>query len=220
MRATWQIVEAGGLSALLTEGAARVFIDMPIGLSPDGARPADRQLRAAPGVRPPTVFTPPCRAALHAASHAEASRLNRQACGKGLSIQAWNIVPRMREVDELLAHQPALRTVVVESHPEWVFAGFAGNENQQPLPPKKTSLGQQRRLALLNELFPPAEDWLADLLSRTRRADVQADDALDALALAVSAALAERHGVERLGGEVDDTGLTMQVVRHRVHGVA
>src|SRR4051812_6750777 len=87
-------VEVIDLSALLTDrpsGLALLAMDIPIGLL-DGSRPCDKEARKLLGQpRGTSVFAAPCRAALVAKTHAEASAINRQNTGRGLSRQAFGI---------------------------------------------------------------------------------------------------------------------------------
>ncbi|MEB3165551.1 MAG: DUF429 domain-containing protein, partial [Cyanobacteriota bacterium] len=94
-------------------------IDMPIGLPEAGARPCDGQARRllGPG-RGSSVFPAPIRPMLAAANHAEASAIGRRIDGRGLTIQAWNLMPRIRALDALLAQDCGLAGRLRESHPE------------------------------------------------------------------------------------------------------
>jgi predicted RNase H-like nuclease len=141
---------------LLVEGI--VAVDMPIGLPALGQRRAcDTAARGALGRRRSSVFPAPSREALAAGSFAEVA---------GLSIQAWNLVPKVREVDE--AWLPRVREV----SPELSFAVLAG----QPMAhPKRTAGGRSERLEALGLTEVP----------RVRGA--AADDVLDALACLRSA---------------------------------
>ncbi len=60
-----------------------VAIDIPIGLPVTGPRQADSLARGQIGQRRSSVFSTPIRAALLAASHAEASALNDRPPGRG-----------------------------------------------------------------------------------------------------------------------------------------
>jgi predicted RNase H-like nuclease len=96
-----------------------VAIDMPIGLSDDGVRACDvaaRRLLAGAGS---SVFPAPLRAVLACDSYAKACEVSRTASGKALSVQAWNLVPAIRALDEALGDPPTGR--VVEVHPELAF---------------------------------------------------------------------------------------------------
>ncbi|MEM6957262.1 MAG: DUF429 domain-containing protein [Myxococcota bacterium] len=123
-----------------TKDAAIIGVDMPIGLAREGERAADHAARAFLGPRRSSIFMTPVRAAVYAPSYEEASRLNRKHAGKGLSKQAWNLVPKIRELDALT--DPRLHEV----HPEVAFACLAGEPLEER---KKTWGGLQRRLALL-----------------------------------------------------------------------
>lgn len=190
-------------------GVKGVLVDMPVGL-PGGRAPrrcdvlARRLLR---GGRASSVFTPPCRRALAARDHAEASRLNREVTGRGLSIQAWNLAPRIRELDDLLRRRPELRTVVREAHPEVLFALLAAPD-PPPAEGKRSVAGQVSRRAILRRHLDGVDVLLEQVEVPRRRA--APDDWVDALVLA---------GVlQRNGGRVatlpdppehDDVGVPM-----------
>lgn len=159
-----------------------IAVDMPIGL-PDAAEPGgracERMTRSCLGLRRSSVFASPLRPALDARSYADALFRNRAAGGPGLSRQAWNLFPKIREIDALMT--PALEGCVFESHPELVFAQLGGRPMAHA---KRTPQGRAERLALLAacglapDLFEPHP---------FPRAKAAPDDLLDAAALALSA---------------------------------
>lgn len=164
----------------------RLLVDIPIGLPETGRRTCDSLAREAMGARASTVFFAPVRGVLDAPTHGVASERNREQTGYGLSIQAWNLVPKIREVDELLQSTPTAQNRVLEAHPELAFRALAGD----PLQTKKsTKAGRRRRLDLLREAFPHAnlEAAYRETLDQTYRKHVARDDVLDALVLAAIA---------------------------------
>lgn len=180
-----QAVVRESLLALLEafQEVETVFIDMPIGL-PGGRikeRACDRAARRLLKGRASSVFSPPARAALQASSHAEASALNQRAIGKGLSIQAWNIVPKIRELDGLLEQHPAWRERVFESHPEICFRALNGDRTLRHR--KAEAAGRQERLELLGRGLPEMGETFARWMKETQRSRVKADDLLDATVL-------------------------------------
>ncbi|MEM9305289.1 MAG: DUF429 domain-containing protein, partial [Pseudomonadota bacterium] len=103
---------------------ATIFIDMPIGL-PHVDQPVRRcepEARKLLGPRRSSVFNVPCREALDAPTYADGSARNAAITGRKLSRQSWAIVPKIRELDELLLARPALRASLREAHPEVCFA--------------------------------------------------------------------------------------------------
>jgi predicted RNase H-like nuclease len=134
---------------LVAWGAARgplglVAVDMPIGLPDASRRLADVLARGKLGPRRSSVFMTPVRAALDEDTHAWASTVNRERAGEGISTQAFNLRPKLREV-ETVAFARAYR--IVEVHPEVSFARIAG----RPLTAsKKTAEGQRMRRDLLS----------------------------------------------------------------------
>ena len=91
------------LFASAERGDYCVVIDIPIGLPEDGLRPCDLEARKAIGPRASSVFPTPCRASLTGwREYRAACDLNEEACGKRLSRQAFAILPKIREVDQLV----------------------------------------------------------------------------------------------------------------------
>jgi predicted RNase H-like nuclease len=165
------------VAAAEADGAvAVVAIDIPIGLPDAGVRRADVLARAAVGRRAASVFRTPVRAAVAAADHATAVRVNRELAGEGVSAQAYGLRTKILDVDGWVRGQPRR---VVEVHPEVSFAAMSG----APLPaPKRTWAGMRHRLALLAR----AGIALPDDLGPAGRL-VPVDDMLDAAAAAWSA---------------------------------
>jgi len=183
-----------------------VALDMPVGLSTDGPREADRATRAVLGPRRSSVFPAPVRAVLGASDHADAVARSRAACGAGIPVQAWHLVPKIREVDDLLrGASPEVRSAVRETHPELAFSLLGDGPCNHP---KRTVAGRRERLARLRP-------WVSDRWTAPSRTPVGAarDDVLDALVLAVRAAQWLGSGPEAsvCGGEADQYGLRMQI---------
>jgi predicted RNase H-like nuclease len=165
------------VAAAEVDGAlAVVGVDIPIGLSSTGPRRADVLARGLVGKRASSVFATPVRAALSAATHAEASAVNLRATGKGISQQAYALARKILEVD---AWAPTAGCAVIEVHPEVCFATMAG----RPLThSKSTWAGAEERRQLLAGagLQVPADIGVAGQFAAV-------DDVLDAAAAAWSA---------------------------------
>lgn len=167
------------------EAPLAVGIDIPIGL-PDRVgrgRSADRAARAFLG-RHASVFPVPGRAAVYAADYDEAKRLSRETSDPPFapSIQLWNILRYIRQVDGLLRARPALADRLHEVHPEVAFHRLNGDralDAPKKGPRRAEGLAQRRRL-LLAEGLPAA-------LVAARHPGVAADDHLDSLAALVVA---------------------------------
>jgi predicted RNase H-like nuclease len=150
-----------------------IAIDMPIGLSEDGARVCDVEARRRLGRAGSSVFPAPLRQVLAATDYVDACRISVAASGRALSKQAWNLVPAIRELDDALGDPPTDR--VVEVHPELAFRAL----DDRVRDPKVTARGLAQRLAALSEVMD------VDLLAAPPL--VPAIDALDACAAAWSA---------------------------------
>jgi predicted RNase H-like nuclease len=154
---------------------ACVGIDIPIGLL-NASRACDKAARRLLGQRRGcSVFAAPCRAALSAKNYREANATNLQKTGRGLSQQAWGIIPKIKQVDD--ANTPECQHWAFEVHPEVCF--WALNQQRPMKHNKKTSEGASERVALLRPFFPDIDRHLAN-----RPPHVGPDDLLDAAAAA------------------------------------
>jgi predicted RNase H-like nuclease/gamma-glutamylcyclotransferase (GGCT)/AIG2-like uncharacterized protein YtfP len=168
--------------ALACDDDSLCAVDMPIGLPDREPRQCDSEARRLLGPRRASVFSAPLRPLLAASDHAQACQWSRELQGRGLSIQSWNLMPRIRDLDRLLQQRPEQRPRLHEVHPELSFRELNGSV---PLPfAKKTLEGRACRRGLLEPLFPGAFEDLRRQLPRQGVAD---DDLLDALVLLWSA---------------------------------
>ncbi len=158
------------------------------------------------GPRRGSVFPAPARTVLAAADddYEEACARSRAASGKAISKQLYNILAKIREVDGVLAAAPGLQARLVEMCPELSFAVLAGAPMRHA---KRTTEGRAERLATLRPVF-------GDLCEHAAHPPGGAapDDVLDAI---VGAWTARRYagGTHlQLGGELDETGLRMEVI--------
>ena len=154
---------------------AVIAVDIPIGMPDNTRRQADVEARRAVGRLASSVFITPVRGTLEFRDHGSASAHNRKQVGEGMSIQAFGILPKVREVDLWLPSAPCR---VVEVHPEVSFAALAG----APLDVRKhTWAGARLRQRLLSE----AGIVLGDIGDPGTKANV--DDVLDAAVAAWTA---------------------------------
>lgn len=205
---------------------ARLCLDMPIGL-PQGTatRACDDAARRALGPRRASVFAAPPRAVLNQVDHGAANALARRESGRGLSLQSFHLLPKIREVDGWLQRDREACGRTAECHPELAFARLSG----APLADsKRTPAGRAARFALLEALVPGASATAAELLASHPRAQLAHDDVADALVLAIVACLPER-ALESLGAAsetvsgavdgavpLDAAGLPMLILAPRV----
>ena len=194
--------------ALCDLGSGLAVIDIPIGLSDGPPRPCDRQARAQLGPRRNSVFAVPMRGMLDMPTREAATDYGRaRREGGGLSAQAWNILPKIREADALVTHDR--QVTIREGHPELAFARIAG----EPLADaKKTAAGAARRRALLSEAGVPIGRLLGEARAAHPRRVVADDDLVDAAVLALTARAVRRGDAVRLGGERDATGRVMEIL--------
>jgi predicted RNase H-like nuclease len=172
-------------------GAAVIAVDMPIGLPEritGGGRGPEQALRPHLGARQSSVFSIPARTAVFAADYGAACAAAFAGSNppRKVSRQAFNLFPKIREIDEALrALAPAEPARVHESHPEGAFMVMNGGRplaepkkvKSRPWPP-----GLAERRALLARAGVPQA-----LLAGPAPRGAAIDDLLDACACSVTA---------------------------------
>jgi predicted RNase H-like nuclease len=194
-------------SDILELEARFIAVDMPIGFperAQAGGRACEQLARKLIGLRRSSVFSAPARITLSGGDYAEASKLNRAASDNiGISSQAFNIFPKIREIDALMT--PDLQSRLAEVHPEVSFRLMKGQELAHA---KKKAEGRAERRTLLEQAgFPLGK------LASPPKGGWGEDDVLDACACAWSALrLAQGKGL-RLPEvpEYDARGLRMEI---------
>jgi predicted RNase H-like nuclease len=192
----------GDILAGLSDDAV-VAVDMPIGLlafTRQGGRGPEVLVRRLLGARQSSVFSIPSRAAVFAAdepfitverwyeAHRIASAVARRTSDppRGVSIQAFGIFSKIRELDRLLRERQDLREFVVESHPEVAFWRLNG-ERAMTLPKKVKGSVNPAGMAERRALLASHGIESAFLDARLPRGAGE-DDLLDAAAMLLIAA--------------------------------
>lgn len=185
------------------------LIDMAVGLRTcaEQLRPDD-VARKELGPRASSIFPIPCRQAVYAGTEEEKKQANIKALGKSLPKQTINIIPKIRELDEFLSNHPEYKNRILESHPELDFARLHGSV---VLSRKKEFTGFSERAAILKKYLPG--ESFSGMWDRAKELHCNPDDLLDAICLAVTAALSSQGMCETIPAEPeqDDTGLYMKL---------
>jgi predicted RNase H-like nuclease len=179
-----------------------IGIDMPIGLSENGARTCDVEARRLLGPAGSSVFPTPVRAVLATDDYAEARALSRAATDppRAPSAQAFQLVKAIRALDDALGDPPLDH--IHEVHPELAFRTLHDGVRD----PKATARGMAQRLAALRAVMD-VDDALLDAPPR-----VPMVDALDACAAAWSARRIADGAAETVGdGSTDSRGRPMRI---------
>ncbi|MGH1493425.1 MAG: DUF429 domain-containing protein [Acidimicrobiales bacterium] len=193
------------LNRLRAGQVAALAIDMPIGLLDRQPRACDTEARRLLGPRRSSIFPTPVRATLEATDYADACRLSRQCSGKALSIQAFNLLPKIAELDRLVV--PADQDRLVEAHPECAFRRLADGPLAHA---KRTEEGRQQRIDLLSQYDSALGQMVTEEIASSRRLPVL--DLIDATVLAITARRVIEGTEHRLGDDVDELGLAAQIV--------
>lgn len=160
---------------------ALVAVDMPTSLPDHGQRASEVAVRSLLGPRRASMFMSPPAAVLDLRDDFDAANARcRDLSGKGLSRQAFHLLPKIVEVDAALRRlDPGPAARVWEAHPELAFA----RRNGAPMAhPKRTAAGVAERLVVLEDA---GIDWRPWVVSPPAG---DGDDVIDALVLTLTAA--------------------------------
>ena len=185
-----------------------VGVDMPIGLPGKDKRSSDLEAREILGPRRSSLFWTPPLCVLEATTHPGANWLSKSTTGRGLSVQAFNLLPKVREVRGVLTPAdlaPQTQPQLAEVHPETSLAVLAG----EPMSiSKRRRGGLAERLAVL---APEFDDLQWELVHKIRPCEMH--DLFDAVAAAWTARRMAAGTAKILGqGEVDETGYPMSIL--------
>jgi predicted RNase H-like nuclease len=198
-----------GLMAEL-QRARLIGVDIPIGLPGRDSRQCDVRARRRLGQpRGSSVFPAPVRGVLtDGLSYLEASDLHRRIDGRGLSRQAYSLLPKIREVDGYLREDIARQQRIIEIHPEVSFAAWDGGRAMACK--KSKPVGRLERERLIDREWPGQGERLWNAV---RGADCARDDLNDAFAAlwTVGRVLAGKAETLAFVVERDDVGLRMEI---------
>ena len=214
----------------------RFLVDIPIGL-PDNENPEPRACdllaRSTLGKgRSSSVFSAPVREALlfdlddaSGLTHRQlrdryyrgASNINKtvtraRAKGRGsvgISLQTFALIPKVREVDELLRHGGKTQKVIQEVHPELCFWALNGMRPMKHN--KKRPEGHEERLAVLGKCWLRTKAVAKEVSGLYSRKEVALDDIADAMAATLTARADEQNSLPE-PVPLDGEGLPMQMV--------
>ena len=202
-----------GLETLVSQSDA-ICVDIPIGLTDDPAgRACDRLARQMLSKRASSVFSAPARGLLECTDYRKANDRSRRLIGKGISKQAFCILPKVAEVDAWLRANEGVAARVIEGHPEVCFLGLAGAPMRHS---KRSTAGYDERRAVLATVWPSASKCIDEALDRYPRKALARDDIVDAIVLALVAATPNLRTTIPEDPAVDDLGLPMAIHYSRI----
>jgi predicted RNase H-like nuclease len=189
-----------------------IAIDVPIGLLDSyriGGRICDCEARQVLGPsRASSVFPAPVRGVLAAGSWQEAFEMSRASApnGKGISKQTFAIVPKIKEVDDLLQKRHELRPLLREVHPELCFCELVGRPMSYH---KGSSAGRQERRLALKSVFAELDAIEKSGVDR----EIPTEDIFDAAVACWSAVRIASGAGRSLPADIplDATGLPMAI---------
>jgi predicted RNase H-like nuclease len=173
-RAGWLVADESSVTVVarfadvLRRGYSAIAVDMPVVLPERGIRACDTEARTRLGARRSSIFATPVRAVLGARTYADALARSRAVDGRGLSAQAFNLLPSIADIDATISGTDP----VFEASPELSFAAMAGAPRPHP---KRHPAGVADRTALILA-------HVVEAVPATPKG-ARADDVLDAFAL-------------------------------------
>jgi predicted RNase H-like nuclease len=201
---TREIEFLADISELFGSSFTKAMIDIPIGLPDREYRNCDIEGRKLLGDNRSRLFTGARRPLLLHEKREEAHAWAKAADGIGVSCQLFCLLPKIRQVDEVMTSGRQKR--VRETHPELVFQRL---NDDSPLPGKKSLEGLRlRRKILLENGFTSIDAWL----DKRMGVGAKPDDILDACACAIAAREAnEERRLPRTQQRPDSKGLKMEI---------
>ena len=185
-----------------------ILVDIPIGLTSDIPRRVEPVMRSLLGRKSSSVFPVPCKAAVYAEDYVQACEDNLARYGKKISRQAWNICPKIMEMDQFLKSFPGAINIVGESHPELTFGMFAGTVMDTS---KKKPAGIQQRLDMLSRYRSSARLEYQQALTSYKRKEVARDDIVDAMILQLAAENNFILNIEDEDHQIGDGGIPIRI---------
>ncbi len=156
----------GELWTRYEESAARIAVDVPIGLgSTTAPRPNEKVARELLGERRDAIVPTPVREAVKKQRYRTAARVHERKAGHDLPRMSFQSADRAAAMDEFLDAIDEARPVFVEAHPEICYLAFAG----EPMGESPETAGgyaeRMRTLAEFDRDAPPTVQSVAEAAS-------------------------------------------------------
>lgn len=159
----------GELWTRYEESAARIAIDVPIGLeSASAPRPNERAARTLLGERSGAIVPAPVREAVKKQRYRTAARVHERKTGHELPKAAFESADKTAAVDEFLGAIDEARPVFVEAHPELCYLAFDGEPTADPPDVAGGYAERMRTLAEFDRDAPPTVQSVAEATSGHR----------------------------------------------------
>jgi len=174
----------GELWTRYEESAARIAIDVPIGLEAARTpRPNERAGRRVLGERADAIVPAPVREAARKHRYRAANRVHERKTGEELPRAAFERAPSVAAVDEFLGAIEEARPVCFEAHPELCYLAFAGEVMVEPPDVAAGYAERMRALVAFDRDAPPTVQSVAEATAGSR---IPITAVLDAVALGLT----------------------------------
>lgn len=174
----------GELWTQYEESAARIAIDVPIGLESSTApRPNEQLLGELLGDRAEAAVRAPVREATRKRRYRTAARVHERKTGLVLPRNSFEAAPIVAAVDEFLGAIDEARPIFLEVHPELCYLSFAGEPMNDPPDVAGGYAERMRALAAFDRDAPPTVQSVAEATAGKR---ISIPAVLDAVALGLT----------------------------------
>lgn len=166
------------------ESAARIAIDVPIGLEASTSpRPNERLLRRLVDDRAEAVVLAPVREATRKRRYRTAARVHERKTDFDLPQSSFEIAQLVAAVDEFLDAIEDARPVFLEAHPELCYLAFA---SEPMVEPPEIAAGYAERMRALAEFDRDAPPTVQSVAEATVGHRIPIPAVLDAVALGLT----------------------------------
>ncbi|MPN02311.1 hypothetical protein SDC9_149527 [bioreactor metagenome] len=188
------------------------LVNVPIGFLQGSLEERQCDVEARKLLQPSHLDLPavPCREAIYCNSFGVANVLNKRLTGRNISTRLWDIIERIRELDEFLANNLEYRDKFKECNCEIGFFVLSGRFMRNS---KMVLAGYNERRDLLRKVYPNIDEILDYSIKSFRRKDVRAENVLEAVCLAINGLVGIKHGFMSMPKEpqYDSNNIKMQI---------
>ncbi|WP_291575267.1 DUF429 domain-containing protein [Clostridium sp. UBA4548] len=133
----------------------------------------------------------PCREAIYCNSFGVANIVNKRLTGRNVSTRLWDVIEKIRELDNFLLNHIEYRDKFKESNCEIGFFVLSGRFMRNS---KTVLAGYKERRDVLRKVYPNVDEILDYSIKTFRRKDVKTENVLDAVCLAINGMIGLKNG--------------------------
>lgn len=189
------------------------LVNLPIGLQQGSSEERKCDLEARKLLESFNSFdlpSVPCREAIYCSSFGVANIVNKRLTGRKISTRLWDVVDRIKELDEFLIKNTNFRDRFKECNSE---IGYLVLHGKLMINSRTVLAGYSERRDVLRKIYPNTDNILEHSVKSFRRKDLKVENVLDALCIALHGYIGLESGFCKMPvqAEYDNNGLRMQI---------